>query len=87
MHVMTPIPRIDHPPPEGKTGHVPADSDDELLAMLYIGTWMLRTGRVLPRDVPPHELHEEELIAFWADDRLDEEPRPFPPYGLRTGRR
>lgn len=86
MHVMTPVPRI-HEPPEGKTAHVPADSDDELLAMLYIGTWMLLTGRVLPLDVPPQELSEAELIAFWADDRLAEEPRPFPPYGLRTGQR
>jgi hypothetical protein len=62
---------------------VSADPDDELLTMLYVGTWMLRTGRVLRQDIPPHELSEEELIAFWADDRVTEGDAT-PPGGLRS---
>jgi hypothetical protein len=46
-------------------------SDDELIARLLIHTWTLATGKTLRCDVPPHELTEEELIGFWADDRFD----------------
>ena len=45
-------------------------SDDELIARLLIHTWTLTTGKTLRRDVPPHELTEEELIDFWSDDRF-----------------
>jgi hypothetical protein len=43
-------------------------SDDELVAHLLICTWALNTGRTLRSDVPPHELGEQELIDFWADE-------------------
>jgi hypothetical protein len=43
---------------------------DDLLAFLLIHTWTLITGRELRSDVPPTELSEEELIAFWADDHV-----------------
>lgn len=42
--------------------------DDILLAALYFRMWALASGRPLPRNVPPGELSEEELISFWADD-------------------
>jgi hypothetical protein len=42
--------------------------DDILLAALYVRMWALASGRPLPRNVPPGELSEEELISFWADD-------------------
>lgn len=47
----------------------PADAGDEsLLAALYMRMWALASGRPLPRNVPPGELTEEELVSFWADD-------------------
>jgi hypothetical protein len=45
-------------------------SNDELIAFLLINTWTLTSGKMLRRDVPPHELGEQELIDFWADDEL-----------------
>ncbi len=45
-------------------------AEDDLLAFLLIHTWTLTTGRVLRSDVPPAQLNEEELIAFWADDYI-----------------
>jgi hypothetical protein len=42
--------------------------DDTLLAAMYMRMWALASGRPLPRDVPPGELTEEELVSFWADD-------------------
>jgi hypothetical protein len=54
----------------GLTATSHATSEDELLAFLLIKTWTLATGRVLPPDVPPSQLSEEELIAFWADDHI-----------------
>ena len=50
-------------------GHI--TSEDELLAFLLVKTWTLATGRVLRSDVPPSQLSEDELIAFWADDHID----------------
>ncbi|MGE5289358.1 MAG: hypothetical protein ACM3ML_19595 [Micromonosporaceae bacterium] len=47
-----------------------AQAEDDLLAFLLIHTWTLTTGRVLRSDVPPSQLSEEELIAFWADDHI-----------------
>lgn len=49
--------------------------DDGLLAALYMRMWALASGRPLPRNVPPGELTEEELVSFWADD-----------FGQATGR-
>jgi hypothetical protein len=46
-------------------------SNDELIAQLLIHTWTLTTGKTLRRDVPPHELTEDELIEFWSDDSFD----------------
>lgn len=43
-------------------------ADDSLLATLYMRMWAMTSGRELPRDVPPGELTEEELVSFWADD-------------------
>jgi len=42
--------------------------DDSLLAAMYVRMWVLASGRPLPRNVPPGELTEEELVSFWADD-------------------
>lgn len=47
-------------------------TEDDLVARLLIHTWMLTTGRTLRSDIQPHELAEEELINFWADDYLDQ---------------
>lgn len=44
------------------------DSDDHVLAAVLIRMWALASGRTLRSDVPPDQLSEEELIAFWADD-------------------
>jgi hypothetical protein len=42
--------------------------DDSFLAAMYMRMWALASDRPLPRDVPPGELTEEELVSFWADD-------------------
>jgi hypothetical protein len=47
----------------------PDTADDDLLAAIFVRMWALASGRPLPRNVRPDELSEEELIAFWADDR------------------
>jgi hypothetical protein len=44
--------------------------DDELLARVLITSWSLATGRTLRAGVAPHSLTEEELISFWADDKI-----------------
>jgi hypothetical protein len=44
------------------------DEEDALLARVLITSWSLASGRTLRSDVPPQQLTEEELIAFWADD-------------------
>ena len=44
------------------------DTGDEILAAVLIRMWALASGRTLRSDVPPDQLSEEELIAFWADD-------------------
>lgn len=49
-------------------GKTAGSGDDSLLAALYMRMWALASGRPLPRDVPPGELTEEELVSFWADD-------------------
>ena len=44
------------------------DADDEQLARLLVRMWSLASGRTVRTDVPPHQLTEDELIVFWADD-------------------
>jgi hypothetical protein len=43
--------------------------EDELLARVLITSWSLATGRTL-RGVAPQALTEDELISFWADDKI-----------------
>ncbi|MFE3453503.1 hypothetical protein ACFXJ8_31715 [Nonomuraea sp. NPDC059194] len=50
-----------------------ATREDEWLRDVLITTWALTTGRLPPRD-PPEALSIEELIEFWADDRLAVQP-------------
>jgi hypothetical protein len=45
---------------------------------LLITNWSLATGRTLRSDVPPHQLTEKELIAFWADDQAPDPPADTP---------
>jgi hypothetical protein len=44
-----------------------------VLALALITIWATRTGRML-RAAPISELSAEELVAFWADDQLEEHP-------------
>ena len=55
-------------PEEPRTGA--ADRADNLLASILITNWALATGRTLPAGVAPRSLSEEDLISFWADDRM-----------------
>lgn len=43
--------------------------EDELLARVLITSWSLTTGRTL-RSAAPQTLTEDELITFWADDKI-----------------
>jgi hypothetical protein len=47
-----------------------ADHADDLLAAILTTNWTLATGRTLPAGVSPRSLSEENLISFWADDRM-----------------
>jgi hypothetical protein len=40
-----------------------------LLARVLITSWSLATGRTL-RSAGPQALTEDELISFWADDKI-----------------
>jgi hypothetical protein len=60
----------DFAPSSGAFASHRAQAKDDVLAFLLIHTWTLITGRVLRSDVPPTELSEDELIAFWADDHI-----------------
>jgi hypothetical protein len=51
--------------------------DDHILAMALITIWATRTGRML-RAVPISELSAGELVAFWADDQMEEPPPADP---------
>ena len=72
---------VSRPPGERESGAIPrrglplwaarhVGDDDEILARLLITSWTLATGRTLRSDVPPHFLSDEELISFWADERM-----------------
>ena len=56
--------------PEPEPGTEAADRADDLLAAILITNWTLATGRTLPAGVSPRSLSEEDLISFWADDRM-----------------
>jgi hypothetical protein len=47
-----------------------ADDADDLLAAILTTSWALATGRTLPAGVSPRSLSEDDLISFWADDRM-----------------
>ena len=61
-------------PGTGVAGQEPgteaADHADDLLAAILTTNWTLATGRTLPAGVSPRSLSEEDLISFWADDRM-----------------
>ena len=57
------------PYPE-EPGTEAADHADDLLAAILITNWTLATGRTLPAGVSPRSLSEDDLISFWADDRM-----------------
>ncbi len=62
-----------------------SQAEENLLAFLLIHTWTLTTGRILRSDVPPAQLSEDELIAFWADDHISHaarEPLLWPAAGM-----
>ena len=54
----------------GEPGAEAADRADDLLAAILITNWTLATGRTLPVGISPRSLSEEDLISFWADDRM-----------------
>ena len=64
--------RDPHPekPGTGEPGTEAVDRADDLLAAILITNWTLATGRTLPAGVSPRSLSEEDLISFWADDRM-----------------
>ena len=45
-------------------------NEDELLARVLVTSWTLATGRTLRAGVPPYSHSADELISFWADDRI-----------------
>ena len=68
-----PITQRDPRPEEPGTkepGTEGADHADDLLAAILTTNWALATGRTLPAGVSPRSLSEEDLIGFWADDRV-----------------
>jgi hypothetical protein len=54
----------------GEPGTEAADRADDLLAAILITNWTLATGQTLPAGISPRSLSEEDLISFWADDRM-----------------
>ncbi|MEV5571847.1 hypothetical protein AB0L06_17510 [Spirillospora sp. NPDC052269] len=55
---------------------VPADADRMALSLVTL--WAMRTGRT-PPPAPYTALTGAELLAFWADPRMEpEEERPAP---------
>lgn len=69
---MTPFPggRADDGANAGMSlSRVPApDANDRQLARVLMSMWSLASGRRPRLDIPPDQLSEEELVAFWADD-------------------
>jgi hypothetical protein len=54
----------------GEPGIETADRVDDPLAAIFITNWTLATGRTLSTGVSPRSLSAEDLISFWADDRM-----------------
>jgi hypothetical protein len=54
----------------GEPGTEASDRVDDLLAAILVTNWTLTTGRTLPAGISPRSLSEEDLIRFWADDRM-----------------
>ncbi|QXJ23380.1 hypothetical protein AGRA3207_004524 [Actinomadura graeca] len=48
----------------------PLDLDEAALELILTTHWMVTTGRRLYERPVLHQLGAEELIDFWADDRL-----------------
>ena len=59
-----------------------ADRADDLLEAILITNWTLATGRTLPVGISPRSLSEEDLISFWADDRMASASGIVPGAGL-----
>lgn len=59
-----------------------ADRADDLLAAILITNWTLATGQTLPAGISPRSLREEDLISFWADDRMASASGVVPGAGL-----
>ena len=57
-------------PGTGAAGTGAAGRADDLVAAILITDWTLATGRVLPAGALPRSVSEEDLISFWADDRM-----------------
>jgi len=66
----------------GEPGTDAADRGDDLLAAILITSWALATGRTLPAGISPRSLSEEDLISFWADDRMASASGVVPGAGL-----
>ena len=66
----------------GEPGAEAADRADDLLAAILITNWTLATGRTLPVGISPRSLSEEDLISFWADDRMASASGIVPGAGL-----
>jgi len=63
-------------------------SDDDMLLLLLVSTWELRTARPAPAG-PPAEMTPEELIEYWSDPSEDpcppDCPAPHPTPGSAAG--
>ena len=68
-------------PGSGEPGTEAAERADDLLAAIFITNWTLATGRTLPADIWPRSLTEDDLISFWADDRMASASGPAPATG------
>ena len=66
----------------GEPGTDAADRGDDLLAGILVTNWTLATGRTLPAGISPRSLSEEDLISFWADDRMASASGVVPGAGL-----
>lgn len=66
----------------GEPGTDVADRPDDLLAAILVTNRTLATGRTLPAGISPGSLSEEDLINFWADDRMASASGVVPGAGL-----
>ena len=65
----TGVPGTEEPGTEA-AGTEAADHAGDLLAAILTRNWTLATGRTLPAGGSPRSFSEEDLISFWADDRM-----------------